>query len=208
MHDNLPAWSLYACSTSLTRLTCGDATHALFAVSLHIGMPSTAWSCVMGLSLTPLLVKREPSHSLMHASCPRHACTSHQSDASHIICMTPHLKASSLLLQMNQSKGAEGMLETRQAYEYALDRIGLDVQSGGLWQEYINFLQLPRPNTPAYRTLWAAGSAPGQEDSQRVMTLRSVSCVSAATWHVSNADTQQVYSRLICKELPGLSVCS
>lgn len=74
--------------------------------------------------------------------------------------------------RMNQSKGAEGMLETRQAYEYALDRIGLDVQSGGLWQEYINFLQLPRPNTPAYRTLWAAGSAPGQEDSQRVMTLR------------------------------------
>lgn len=64
------------------------------------------------------------------------------------------------------------MLETRQAYEYALDRIGLDVQSGGLWQEYINFLQLPRPNTPAYRTLWAAGSAPGQEDSQRIMTLR------------------------------------
>ena len=77
-----------------------------------------------------------------------------------------------LCLQINQSKGAEGMLETRQAYEYALDRIGLDVQSGQLWQEYINFLQLPRPNTPAYRTLWAAGSAPGQEDSQRIMTLR------------------------------------
>ena len=77
------------------------------------------------------------------------------------------------LLQVNQSKGAEGMQETRQAFEYALDRIGLDVQAGALWQEYINFMQLPRPNTPAYRTLWAAGAAPGQEDSQRVMTLRS-----------------------------------
>ena len=65
------------------------------------------------------------------------------------------------------------MLETRKAYEYALDRIGLDLHSAGLWQEYINYMQLPRPNTPAYRALWASGAAPGQEDSQRIMTLRS-----------------------------------
>lgn len=64
------------------------------------------------------------------------------------------------------------MLETRKAYEYALDRIGLDLHSAGLWQEYINYLQLPRPNTPAYRALWTSTAAPGQEEAQRVMTLR------------------------------------
>lgn len=66
------------------------------------------------------------------------------------------------------------MLETRKAYEYALDRIGLDIHSVGLWHEYINYMQLPRPNTPAYRALWASGAAPGQEDAHRVMTLRSM----------------------------------
>lgn len=76
-------------------------------------------------------------------------------------------------LQVNQAKGEAGMLETRKAYEYALDRIGLDLHSAGLWHEYINYMQLPRPNTPAYRALWASGAAPGQEDSQRIMTLRS-----------------------------------
>ncbi len=76
-------------------------------------------------------------------------------------------------LQVNQAKGEAGMLESRKAYEYALDRIGLDLHSAGLWHEYINYMQLPRPNTPAYRALWASGAAPGQEDSQRIMTLRS-----------------------------------
>lgn len=74
--------------------------------------------------------------------------------------------------RVNQSKGEAGMLETRKAYEYALDRIGLDLHAAGLWHEYINYLQLPRPNTPAYRALWTSTAGPGQEDSQRVMTLR------------------------------------
>ena len=78
--------------------------------------------------------------------------------------------------QVNQSKGEAGMLETRKAYEYALDRIGLDLHSAGLWHEYINYLQLPRPNTPAYRALWTSTAAPGQEEAQRVMTLRFCLC--------------------------------
>ena len=78
--------------------------------------------------------------------------------------------------QVNQSKGEAGMLETRKAYEYALDRIGLDLHAAGLWHEYINYLQLPRPNTPAFRALWTSTAAPGQEDSQRVMTLRLSCC--------------------------------
>ena len=78
--------------------------------------------------------------------------------------------------QVNHSKGEAGMLETRKAYEYALDRIGLDLHSAGLWQEYINYLQLPRPNTPAYRALWTSTAAPGQEEAQRVMTLRCCPC--------------------------------
>ena len=78
------------------------------------------------------------------------------------------------IAQVNQSKGEAGMLETRKAYEYALDRIGLDLHAAGLWHEYINYLQLPRPNTPAYRALWTSTAAPGQEEAQRVMTLRSL----------------------------------
>ena len=80
-------------------------------------------------------------------------------------------------VQVNHSKGEAGVLETRKAYEYALDRIGLDLHSAGLWQEYINYLQLPRPNTPAYRALWTSTAAPGQEEAQRVMTLRFCLCI-------------------------------
>lgn len=91
--------------------------------------------------------------------------------------------------QVNQSKGEAGMLETRKAYEYALDRIGLDLHAAGLWHEYINYLQLPRPNTPAYRALWTSTAGPGQEDSQRVMTLR---------WSLCTC----VVANLPCRKLP------
>ena len=29
-----------------------------------------------------------------------------------------------------------------QAYDFALDKMGLDIQSNGLWTDYINFLKV------------------------------------------------------------------
>lgn len=89
--------------------------------------------------------------------------------------MSQHLYTLTLykLLQTNQGRGDQGMIEVRNAYEYTIARMGFDIQAGPLWQEYINFLSGPRPGTPAYRTLWATG-APGQEDNNRLMTIRLV----------------------------------
>ena len=74
--------------------------------------------------------------------------------------------------QMNEGKGPEGMLEVRKAYEFALDRVGCDIGAGALWQEYTNFLQAPRPGTTAFQALYAPGSAAGQEEAHRTVTLR------------------------------------
>ena len=91
------------------------------------------------------------------------------------------------------------MVESRKAYEYALDRIGLDLHSATLWQEYINYLQLPRPNTPAYRALWTSTAAPGQEEAQRGMTLRfclGFPSAQQSCWTVPQCPEQQVASLL------------
>lgn len=48
-------------------------------------------------------------------------------------CICPSLVcfAGLLLLQANEPRGAEGILETKQAYEFTLDTIGQDIHSGG-----------------------------------------------------------------------------
>ena len=75
--------------------------------------------------------------------------------------------------QVNEAKGAEGMAEVRKAYEYTLDRLGGNVGAGPLWQEYLHFLQAPRPGTPAFQALLGAPAAgSGQDDSHRVTVLR------------------------------------
>jgi hypothetical protein len=57
-----------------------------------------------------------------------------------------HASANFLLpamaLQLNEPRGAEGLTEIRQAYEFTLERLGQDLHSGSLWQEYITFLQV------------------------------------------------------------------
>ena len=78
-----------------------------------------------------------------------------------------------IVVQMNEGKGPDGMLEVRKAYEFALDRVGCDVGAGPLWQEYTNFLQAPRPGTTAFQALYAQGTATGQEEAHRTATLRS-----------------------------------
>eukprot|EP00878_Enallax_costatus_P014549 GHUV01015220.1.p1 GENE.GHUV01015220.1~~GHUV01015220.1.p1 ORF type:complete len:323 (+),score=42.52 GHUV01015220.1:134-1102(+) len=72
----------------------------------------------------------------------------------------------------NEIRGAEGILETKQAYEFTLDTIGQDIHSGPLWQEYISFLSAPKPGTPAYQALWSTGMVGGQEESTKTTALR------------------------------------
>lgn len=73
--------------------------------------------------------------------------------------------------QGKDSQAPETLLEMRQAYEFALDRIGQDVRSGPIWQDYINFLASPKPKTPEHDTLY--GAAPeGQEDAPKLAALR------------------------------------
>lgn len=61
----------------------------------------------------------------------------------------------------NEKKGAEGQEETRKAYDFMLNYVGVDVASGPVWIEYIAFL----------RSLPAASI---QEESQRMIAIRKV----------------------------------
>lgn len=76
--------------------------------------------------------------------------------------------------QVNEAKPAnEGVAEVRKAYEYTLDRVGQDINAGALWQEYVAFLQSPRPGSAPYQALFG-GAVAGQEDAQRTTLLRSL----------------------------------
>ncbi len=45
-------------------------------------------------------------------------------------------------LQINQQKGADGLPEIRKAFEFTVEKMGTDIASGPLWQEYIAFLEV------------------------------------------------------------------
>ena len=45
-------------------------------------------------------------------------------------------------LQINQPKGADGLPEIRKAFEFTVEKMGADIASGPLWQEYIAFLEV------------------------------------------------------------------
>ena len=76
-------------------------------------------------------------------------------------------------VQLNASKGAEGIKEVRQAFSYTLDRMGAHAQSGPLWQDYLAFLKGPQPGSPQYLALYSGPSVPaGQEEGHRAAVLR------------------------------------
>ena len=57
-------------------------------------------------------------------------------------------------MQLNEPRGAAGLPEIRQAYEFSLDRLGQDSASGGLWQDYLAFLQAPKQGSPEYAAVY------------------------------------------------------
>ncbi|KAL5725694.1 hypothetical protein ACHQM5_008810 [Ranunculus cassubicifolius] len=47
----------------------------------------------------------------------------------------------SFIKKANEKRGGEGLEETRKAFEFMLNYVGNDIQSGALWIEYISFLR-------------------------------------------------------------------
>lgn len=52
-------------------------------------------------------------------------------------------------LQINQPKGADGLPEIRKAFEFTVEKMGADIASGPLWQEYIAFLEVRLCHVPS-----------------------------------------------------------
>ena len=44
-------------------------------------------------------------------------------------------------MQINQPRGPDGLPEIRKAFEFTVEKIGADLASGPLWQEYAAFLE-------------------------------------------------------------------
>ncbi|KAG0481583.1 hypothetical protein HPP92_012441 [Vanilla planifolia] len=63
--------------------------------------------------------------------------------------------------KINEQKGAEGLEETKKAFEFMLSYVGFDISAGPAWMEYITFLK----SLPAVTA---------QEESQRMTSLRKV----------------------------------
>lgn len=76
-------------------------------------------------------------------------------------------------VQTSEGTGNAGLLGVKKAYEFTLDKIGQDLNAGNIWQEYINFLESPKPGSPSYEALFSGGP-PGQEEAQRTALVRWV----------------------------------
>ncbi|XP_068658399.1 cleavage stimulation factor subunit 77 [Aristolochia californica] len=63
--------------------------------------------------------------------------------------------------KVNEKKGAEGLEETKKAFEFMLNYVGTDISSGPVWMEYIAFLK----SMPAVTA---------QEESQRMTAVRKI----------------------------------
>ncbi|GMH44710.1 hypothetical protein BSKO_12662 [Bryopsis sp. KO-2023] len=88
--------------------------------------------------------------------------------------------------KVNERKGLKGVPEVKQAFEFTLERVGQDINAGAIYQEFLGFLQNPKPGNPAYRTLYSEEGVPGQEDAHRIAILRKYyqKAVSVPTHHL------------------------
>lgn len=73
--------------------------------------------------------------------------------------------------QTNEQRGAEGLGETRKAFEYCLERVGQAPGAGPLWLQYCSLLQRPRPGTTGFAALFGNPPA-GQEEAARSAAVR------------------------------------
>ncbi|GLC43801.1 hypothetical protein PLESTM_001520900 [Pleodorina starrii] len=73
----------------------------------------------------------------------------------------------------NKSKGAEGVVEIRNALEFTLERAGQDINSGPFWQDLLQLLQSAKPGSPEFTALFPQAMS-GQEDNARMAAMRRV----------------------------------
>ena len=73
--------------------------------------------------------------------------------------------------QENEARGADGLSETRKAFEYCLERVGQAAGAGPLWLQYLSLLQRPRPGTADFAALFGSPPA-GQEEAARSAAVR------------------------------------
>lgn len=87
---------------------------------------------------------------------------------------------------MNEPRGPAGLPEIRQAYEFTLDRLGQDSACGGIWQDYVAFLQVrPRPLLPLLcvcGAICAACVAPRHAAPAARQCSRSAAPAEPASW--------------------------
>ncbi|KAH7677452.1 mRNA cleavage and polyadenylation factor I complex subunit RNA14 protein [Dioscorea alata] len=63
--------------------------------------------------------------------------------------------------KVNEKKGAEGLEETRKAFDFMLSYVGTDIASGPVWMDYISFLKSMVATT-------------SQEESHRMTSMRKI----------------------------------
>ncbi|EFJ50539.1 hypothetical protein VOLCADRAFT_116706 [Volvox carteri f. nagariensis] len=73
----------------------------------------------------------------------------------------------------NKSKGADGVVEIRNALEFTLERAGQDINSGPFWQDLLQLLQSAKAGTPEFGALFPQAMV-GQEDNARMAAVRRV----------------------------------
>jgi hypothetical protein len=71
----------------------------------------------------------------------------------------------------NEETGPAGIAQLRAAYAFSLETVGQDMAAGPLWQEYINFLQQPKPGTAQFAALFP-NALEGQEEAARTPLVR------------------------------------
>ncbi|GIL69991.1 hypothetical protein Vretimale_19718 [Volvox reticuliferus] len=78
-----------------------------------------------------------------------------------------------LIRRTNKGKGADGVVEIRNALHFTLERVGQDINSGPFWQDMLQLLQSAKAGTPEFTALFPQ-AIPGQEDNTRMAAVRRV----------------------------------
>lgn len=75
------------------------------------------------------------------------------------------------ITSLHDTTDGEGAVEVKNSLEFALDRVGQDLNSGHIWIEYIGFLQALEKDSAAYASVLGK-AAEGQGEAAKIAALR------------------------------------
>ena len=111
--------------------------------------------------------------------------------------------------QLNEPRGAAGLPEIRQAFEFTLDRLGQDSGCGAIWQDYIAFLQVRRGVADQRVHRAAAFAVPAGEAVAAAATAACHKRSQAETsWAVPKGHASLVPCRLHGRAAPSMPRCT